>query len=1401
MGGPLRSASQFLVAIVLVLGALGTAAAQQPLRGVALVIGNSSYENLSPLTNPANDARAIEKLLNDLGFETELALDRDTRRLARDLDIFIEDAEGADVAIVYYAGHGIEAGGENFLVPVDADLTALEAAGERLVPISAQLERLQETVPVTIIMLDACRDNPFPPGATVTIEAGEPAVAMGNGGLSETRGGGALGARVRTTENFGSVIAFAAEPGRVALDGAPGENSPYTTAILRHLETMAGEEFGLVMRMVAEEVYLKTKGQQRPWINESLRRLLYFGSAPEPIEGAEGAILTERRKLLISIAELAPARREVIRKVAGDVSVPMDGLFAMLDTLGEDLPEEPAEQDALLRRLADDLKRMVEERSALKSTDPEILRLTALADTATNEGALATAVELYQQAKARVGELSAVIDDAEEQLRARRTEFADVYARSAAALALSLDHRAAARDYALAADEVARWDEALFTDYRVRQARVLVDHGRIRGDRPAFEEAIAILREVARGGEADAPARLALAEALTELGSTQTTNAALDEAADIYREALAKSEDATVAAALGRTLITLGGRDVGPARVEEGLALLATALTDVDVSRDVRASAALRVEMGAAETALARRGGAEGRSAAALAHFDAALGAIDRTAEPLTWAAAELGRAQALRVYRQLDRSIAAFDAVAEFCARDVFPVCWARAQQGRAVALYEAGAEMGRSGFFIRTRPDELARAFALFSQSLKAFELALAEQRLDMAPLDWAESFAARGAMLAQFAGLSADGIDVIYYAEAAKSYARALEEIDAQNLPALWFEVASGLAYAHGQMAAEDLREERKLGHQRNALVYLREAFKGLDRERDAEAWAETQTRLAWRMRLVAEKTKTQADFDAARDAYRESVAFRVERGDMFAASTEQEELARMIADRGEGTGDAVLILQARGAIQEAWRLALIAGDSSLRDFGAERQVNALQAKLAALDDAALDAAEAKLSGDDAEVIEARAHLAVEKARRTGDANAREAAVEALRGAAEAWVETGQPERAVWPHLAIADALSAEPSEARTAASALEAALGTLADADGGRFEAQIARRTADLLQYTIAPVEGDTTSLERAVELYRSANAVFANDFDTTDHAVVSRSLGDALIDLVYRGQAVDHAREAAGLFETAARLIPEDRDAAWHLRAKERQGESLMAVGEADRDADALRRAALAYGEVISGHRRLGDEVSAAFARTNLGRVLFLQGQVEGDAETLDLAVDELRAAMQVLDRAAYPDSWVWTNRHIGLALTEIAERDGTRADEAIDAYEEVLRLRPRGTHAWEWAQATHNIAHLMRLAAKGEVAQLEAAAALVRQSTESFREGGFAIETAYGEVLSCEIGGAIAGLTGDAERGQEAADACEAALPVLADTGDAEIIAKARAALAVAREAASGTVR
>lgn len=115
------------------------------LRGVALVIGESDYDSdkLQDLGNPKNDARAMDDLLTSLGFEVERALNDDRADLEDDAKRFLRNAKGADVALIYYSGHGIEAGGENYLVPADADLTSPATAGKSLVPIKELVEPLQ----------------------------------------------------------------------------------------------------------------------------------------------------------------------------------------------------------------------------------------------------------------------------------------------------------------------------------------------------------------------------------------------------------------------------------------------------------------------------------------------------------------------------------------------------------------------------------------------------------------------------------------------------------------------------------------------------------------------------------------------------------------------------------------------------------------------------------------------------------------------------------------------------------------------------------------------------------------------------------------------------------------------------------------------------------------------------------------------------------------------------------------------------------------------------------------------------------------------------------------------------------------------------------------------------------
>ena len=565
-----------VVAILILTPGTSLAEEGKPLRGVALVIGNGDYQHIAKLPNPEKDARAIEEMLSRLGFETTLVSDRNARRLKRDLQSFAEDATEADVAVVYYSGHGIEAGGENWLVPVDAELSALEDASRMLFPVGALIDELKCLVPVVVVMLDACRDSPFRPGTLLKTAPAAEALPVAVSGLGVARGAVRLsgGRGQRTT--FGTVIGFAAEPGKVALDGPPGGTSPYAAALLRHLGAMDGNEFGTVMRMVAEEVYLKTGGRQRPWVNESLSRLLYFGAAPEPAAGEEGDILEERRRLLVTIAALPDFKRLQVERVASQGGVPMDVLYGMLRAIGQDVLDDPSKLEKILRTETERFAKILAEREAITTSDAEILRLTALADDAEREGALATATLLRERAKTRFREIEPTMEAQQAALDQRYIEGAEVFARSAETKTLAFDHLGAANDYAEAFTLVERRDRRLAWSYKRAEMIRLTEHGTYKGNNKSLHRAIAVGRQAVRiAEELNDRDRWAMTQnrlgiALYKLGSRDTDSIWLEESVVAFRLALEEltlelspAEWAMTQNDLGNALLELGDREIG----------------------------------------------------------------------------------------------------------------------------------------------------------------------------------------------------------------------------------------------------------------------------------------------------------------------------------------------------------------------------------------------------------------------------------------------------------------------------------------------------------------------------------------------------------------------------------------------------------------------------------------------------------------------------------------------------------------------------------------------------------------------------------------------------------------------------------------------------------------------
>ena len=544
----------------------------EELKGVALVIGESKYETLGELVNPNQDARDIDDLLGDLGFDVDRVLNADAEELREAIEDFIDDAEDADVALVYYSGHGIEVGGQNYLVPVDATFDTPEAAGDALVAVQPMLDELAKVVPVTIVLLDACRSDPFPAGTVIKLPDSDKTVTVtAEPGLVAVRGPTPTARPDLPPESLGSVIGFAAEPGQPALDGPAGENSPYAAALLKHLSA-GGFSFGDVMTMVTEEVYLKTKAQQLPWTNSSLRRVLTF-AAPDEGDPDETAIQSERRKLLLTIAGTPEETRKYVESLAGQEEVPLDALYGMLNVLGVKADAAAGDLEAQLTAGAEKLKQLMAERAGNAKADPELERLSGLAVKAEDEGAIALALQYRDQASARADQLLETRQDEAARLKQDMIDIAQTYADNAATALLNFDHLHAADLYGKAAEAVADWDDAQALDYTIKQGDAFTDRGYYSIDNDALARAMEIYTAALDDAPRDtapkdwAKLQSRMGQTMQQMGARMGDISIMEASVDAFNEALsvqtktAQPYDwAAVQNNLGNVLYSLGFR-------------------------------------------------------------------------------------------------------------------------------------------------------------------------------------------------------------------------------------------------------------------------------------------------------------------------------------------------------------------------------------------------------------------------------------------------------------------------------------------------------------------------------------------------------------------------------------------------------------------------------------------------------------------------------------------------------------------------------------------------------------------------------------------------------------------------------------------------------------------------
>ena len=233
-------------------------------RRVAFVVGNGAYKNVAQLPNPAIDSRAMAATLRNVGFDvvegTNLGRDSMTEKL---LD-FGKRAQGADIAIFYYAGHGIAINGTNYLLPVDADIKSeMDVKLGSAINVDVTLDQTMGDAKVKLVFLDACRDNPF--AAKIRSTASTRSVSV-QSGLAEMKSG------------EGTLIAFATGPGQTALDGQQGQNSPFTRALIDHI-TQPGAEIQQAMTAVRAQVNEETKKGQLPWGHTNLIGSVYLNPA------------------------------------------------------------------------------------------------------------------------------------------------------------------------------------------------------------------------------------------------------------------------------------------------------------------------------------------------------------------------------------------------------------------------------------------------------------------------------------------------------------------------------------------------------------------------------------------------------------------------------------------------------------------------------------------------------------------------------------------------------------------------------------------------------------------------------------------------------------------------------------------------------------------------------------------------------------------------------------------------------------------------------------------------------------------------------------------------------------------------------------------------------------------
>lgn len=248
-----------IVCATLVFCAFTSTAIASAQKRIALVLGNSAYVHAPKLENPANDAGDLAAVLRKMNFEVTLGRDLDKTSMDRTIRNFAESLSGAHLALVFYAGHGLQVSGQNYLIPIDAKLNSAAALDFETVRLDVVQRSMERGTMTNILILDACRDNPL--SRNLARALGTRSSSLGKG-LAPMESG------------EGTLISFSTQPGNVALDGS-GRNSPFASALLKHM-AVPGDDLPTILINVRNDVMAATGRKQVPWEHSALTAKIYF---------------------------------------------------------------------------------------------------------------------------------------------------------------------------------------------------------------------------------------------------------------------------------------------------------------------------------------------------------------------------------------------------------------------------------------------------------------------------------------------------------------------------------------------------------------------------------------------------------------------------------------------------------------------------------------------------------------------------------------------------------------------------------------------------------------------------------------------------------------------------------------------------------------------------------------------------------------------------------------------------------------------------------------------------------------------------------------------------------------------------------------------------------------------